>query len=126
MPRTSPSEIEIVDHGIVAVGTVELDGITVDYLTIKAPVDMSEMLKGLPDDCCACPHFGVLSKGSMTVRYADSDRVDVVKPGDAFHMSPRHVPTYEVGTELVQFSPTEELKATDEAIQRNMARLQGA
>ena len=39
-------------------------------------------------------------------------------------MPPGHVPTYEVGTQLTQFSPTDELKATDEAIMRNLAELQ--
>ena len=34
------------------------------------------------------------------------------------------MPTYEVGTQLTQFSPTDELKATDEAIMRNLAELQ--
>ena len=125
MPRTNLNEVELVDHGIVEVATVELDGVTVDYLTIKAPVDMSEMLKGLPDDSCHCPHYGVVTKGSMTVHYLDRPE-ETVRAGDTFNMTPGHRPSYEVGTELIQFSPTEEIKATDEAIQRNMARLQGA
>jgi hypothetical protein len=41
-------------------------------------------------------------------------------------MPPGHVPTYEVGTQLIQFSPTQELKATDEAIERNLRTLQQA
>ena len=125
MPRTSKNELELIDHGIVEVATAELDGITADYLTIKAPVDMSEMLKGLPDDRCQCPHWGIVTKGSMTVTYGDRPD-EVAKAGDTFHMTPGHRPAYEVGTEIVQFSPTDQLKATDEAIQRNMARLQGA
>jgi hypothetical protein len=39
-------------------------------------------------------------------------------------MPPGHVPTYEVGTQLTQFSPTEELKATEAAIMRNLQQLQ--
>jgi hypothetical protein len=125
MPRTNPSEVELVDHGIVEVATVELDGVTVDYLTVKAPVDMSEMLKGLPDDCCHCPHYGIVTKGSKTVYYLDRPD-ETVNTGDTVHMAPGHRPSYEVGTQIIQFSPTEELKATDEAIQRNLARLQQA
>jgi hypothetical protein len=122
MPNASPSTTEPVDHGIVEVGTVELGGYTVDFLTIKQPVDMSRMLKGLPDDACQCPHWGVITSGSMTVRYTDG-REDTVATGDAFFMPPGHVPTYEVGTRLTQFSPTEQVKATDEAIMRNMQEL---
>src|SRR4051794_16715256 len=123
MAKVTPTDISLDDFGMVEVRTAELDGITVDYLTVKQPVDMTVMLKGLPDDCCHCPHFGTIVKGSMAVRYLDGHE-DKVEAGDAFHMTPGHVPTYEVGTEIVQFSPTEELKATDEAIKRNLAALQ--
>ena len=57
---------ELVDHGIVEVGTTELGGYTVDFLTVKEPVDMSRMLRGLPGDACHCPHWGVVNSGSMT------------------------------------------------------------
>ena len=40
MPSASPSSTELVDHGLVEVATSELDGYTVDFLTIKQPVDM--------------------------------------------------------------------------------------
>jgi hypothetical protein len=124
MPNASPNTTEVVDHGIVEVATVELGGYTVDFLTVKEPVDMSLMLKGLPGDACQCPHWGVVNTGSMTVRYGDG-REDTVAAGDAFYLPPGHVPTYEVGTRLTQFSPTEELKATDAAIMRNLQQLQG-
>ncbi len=123
MPNASRSKAEFVDHGIVEVGSMEVDGYTVDFLTIKEPVDMARMLKGLPDDACQCPHWGVITTGGMTVHYTDG-RDDRVAAGDAFYMPPGHVPTYEVGTQLTQFSPTEQLKATDEAIMRNLQGLQ--
>lgn len=122
MATTSLEQVEPQDHGIVEVRTVELDGVTVDHLTIKHPVDMAFMLSSLPDGRCQCPHWGIVRKGSFVVRYAD--REETVREGDVFHMTPGHVPTYEVGTELVQFSPTDELKATDEAIQRAMQAMQ--
>jgi hypothetical protein len=123
MPRASRSSIALVDHGIVEVGSTDLGGYTVDFLTVKQPVDMSRMLRGLPGDACQCPHWGVVNAGRMTVRYTDG-REDSVELGEVFYMPPGHVPTYEVGTQLTQFSPTDELMATDEAIKRNMAELQ--
>jgi hypothetical protein len=45
---------------------------------------------------------------------------ELFEPGDAFYVEPGHVPVFEAGTEMVQFSPTAELKATDEAIRRYM------
>jgi hypothetical protein len=111
MARISPDGPQLRDYGLVEVRTAELDGYTVDFLTIKQPVDMTVMLRGL-------------TEGSMIVRYADHE--ETARTGDVFYMAPGHVPTYEVGTRLIQFSPTDQLKATDEAIQRNMQALQGA
>jgi hypothetical protein len=124
MARISPDGPELRDYGLVEVRTAELDGYTVDFLTIKQPVDMTVMLRGLPDDRCQCPHWGIVTEGSMIVRYADHE--ETARTGDVFYMAPGHVPTYQVGTRLIQFSPTDQLKATDEAIQRNMQALQGA
>ena len=124
MARTSPQDVALQDHGLVEVRTAELDGITADFLVVKQPVDMTFMLKSLPGGRCQCPHFGVVLKGGFEVQYGD--RVETVHTGDWFHMTPGHVPVYEVGTELIQFSPTEEMRATDEAIQRSLKELQGA
>jgi hypothetical protein len=121
MAAKTLSDVALEDHGIVEHRSVELDGVTVDELTVKGPVDMAFMLSSLPDGRCHCPHWGIVKKGGFVVDYGD--RQETVKTGDVFHMTPGHIPTYEVGTELVQFSPTDELKATDEAIQRGMQAL---
>ena len=125
MARTTPSDLTPEDFGLTEVSTAELDGVTFNQVTIKQPVDMSFMLRGLPGDSCQCPHWGTITKGSMVVRYADG-REEKVNAGDVFHMTPGHVPTYEVGTEIVQFSPTDDLQATDAAIRRNLEALQGS
>src|SRR5690242_2550703 len=113
MATDNLSNAEWEDAGIVQHRTVELDGITVDDLVVKGEVDMTFMLSSLPDGRCHCPHWGIVHKGSFVVDYGD--RQEKVRTGDIFHMTPGHVPTYEVGTELIQFSPTDELKATDES-----------
>lgn len=118
------SAAEWEDHGIVEHRTVELDGITVDELKVKGEVDMRFMLSHLPDGTCHCPHWGIVHKGGFTVDYGD--RTETVKAGDVFNMTPGHVPTYEIGTELTQFSPTDELKATDESIRKALEALQQA
>jgi hypothetical protein len=124
MARQSPDIPELVDHGPVELRAAELDGFTVHFLHIKQLVDMTVMLRGLPGDMCHCPHWVVVTEGSMAVHYPDHD--EVARAGDVFYMPPGHVPTYEVGTRLIQFSPTEQLQATDEAIERNLRALQGA
>ena len=124
MATLTPDTVELQDFGVVEVRETELDGYTVSFLHVKRPVDMTHMLKGLPGDVCGCPHWGIVTDGQMTVRYADRD--EVVRAGDVYYMPPGHVPEYTVGTRLIMFSPTEEMKLVDEAIQRNMQTLQGA
>jgi hypothetical protein len=124
MAAKTLSDAELEDHGIVEHRSVELDGVTVDELTVKGQVDMAFMLSWLPDGRCHCPHWGLVRKGSFVVDYGD--RKETVGAGDVFHMTPGHVPTYEIGTELIQFSPTEELKATDESIKKALEALQEA
>ena len=111
------------DMGVAEDRTEEFDGYTVNFVTLRQDADLAPMLKGLPDDSCQCPHWGYLFKGQMTVRYADHE--DVIEPGDAFYMPPGHVPKAVAGTEFVQFSPTDELAASESAIAKNMQAMQG-
>lgn len=60
----------------------------------------------------------------MTVSYGD--REEVLQAGDAFYMPPGHVPLgNEPGSQLLMFSPTEELRETDRVIMKNVQAMQG-
>ena len=96
----------------------ELAEYTVNFVTMRQDHDLAPMLAGLPGGMCQCPHWGVLTKGRMTVRYADHE--EVYEAGDAFYMPPGHTPAAEAGTEFVQFSPTDLLAETETAIARGM------
>ena len=76
--------------------------------------DLAPMLASLPGGMCQCPHWGVMTKGRMTVTYAD--RKEVFEAGDAFYMPPGHTPEAEAGSEFIQFSPTDLLAETEAAI----------
>ena len=45
----------------------ELDDFTVNFVTIRQDHDLAPMLAGLPGGMCQCPHWGVMTKGRMTV-----------------------------------------------------------
>jgi hypothetical protein len=125
MPRTSrESATQVQDHGIVEDRSSELDGYAVGFTTFRQDIDHAGLLKGLPDDRCQCPHWGYLFQGRMTVQYAD--REEVVEAGDAFYLSPGHVPVIEAGSEVLMFSPADELKLTDEVLMRNVAAMMGS
>lgn len=124
MPRVSrDSASNVQDFGVAEDRNEELDGYTVNFVSIRETHDLADLLRDLPGGRCQCPHWGYLSKGRITVRYAD--REEVIEPGDAFYMSPGHVPAAEAGSEFVQFSPTEQLRVTEEAMAKTMAKMQG-
>ena len=62
--------------------------------------------------------LGYVTKGRQTWTFGD--REEVFEAGDAFYVEPGHIPVFEAGTEMIQFSPTAEMKATDEAIRAYM------
>ncbi len=118
MTRTATRETteEVADYGTVADRTTRLDGgYTVSWTTFHEALDMAPVLASLPGGRCSCPHWGQLLSGRVLVHYEDHD--DVIEAGDAYYMAPGHVPEIEAGSELFMFSPTEELAATEAAIE---------
>ena len=112
---------------------VELPGITIrvaDWgnMTVgledfPAGLDTRPIFKGLPDDRCQCPHWGYVVSGRLTFRYADHE--EVFEAGDAFYTPPGHIPVkHEPGSEVVLFSPAEELKVTEAVMMKNMQAMQ--
>jgi hypothetical protein len=111
------------DYGPVLDRSDELDGYTVGFTLFREDVDGTPLLKGLPDDRCQCPHWGYVVRGRLTFRYAD--REETFEAGDAFYTPPGHVPVkHEPGTEVVMFSPSEELKKTEAVMAQNMQAMQ--
>ena len=124
MPKVSRESAQVDDHGMVENRHEEIDGYTVNFATFRQDVDATPLLKGLPGDKCSCPHWGYVLKGRLTYRFAD--REEVFEAGDAFYLPPGHVPVAEAGSELVQFSPTAELRAVDAVMLENVQAMQGA
>jgi mannose-6-phosphate isomerase-like protein (cupin superfamily) len=124
MPKVSRESAQVDDHGMVEDRHGEIDGYTVNFVTFRQDVDATPLLKGLPDDKCSCSHWGYVLKGRLTYRFAD--REEVFEAGDAFYLPPGHVPLAEAGSELVQFSPTAELRAVDAVMLENVQAMQGA
>jgi len=101
----------------------ELDGYTVNFTSFSAEIDGTPLLKGLQDDRCQCPHWGYVVAGEMAFRSADGE--EVFRAGDAFYTPPGHAPLIrEPGTEVIMFSPTAELRVTEEVMMRNMQAMQ--
>jgi hypothetical protein len=122
MPKISKDTITITDYGPVDDGQLDVDDWSINFTTFKVDIDGTPMMKGLPGDHCNCPHWGYVFKGRITFRFEDHD--EVIEAGDAFYVPGGHIPIADAGAEYLQFSPSDELHRTSEAIQRNMAAMQ--
>jgi hypothetical protein len=94
-------------------------GMTVAFEKAHAGQDASSMVKGLPDDRCQAPHWGYLFSGKMVVDYGD--RQETVAGGQAYHVAPGHRITFLEDCEALEFTPTDALEETFEAVRRNAA-----
>jgi hypothetical protein len=96
-------------------------GMHASLIVCHRTLDIAPVLKGLPNDMCQCPHWGVVLKGRKLVKYGDHE--EVLKAGDAYYMAPGHSTITDAGTEWVEFSPGAELKKTNEVVARNLATM---
>jgi hypothetical protein len=107
------------DIGVLVGRYGELDGYTVGFEEYREDADATPFFKGLPDDRCQSPHWGYVVSGRVTFRYAD--REESYEAGDAYYAPPGHIPVVTAGTELVEFSPTEDYRATMAVVGANLA-----
>jgi len=126
MPSLSKQSASLVDDfGVAEDRHDDLDGYTVNFVTIRETHDLAPMLAALPGGKCTCPHWGYVFKGRLTYRVGD--REEVYEAGDAFYLPPGHVPLgNEPGTEMMQFSPAKELREIEAVIMRNLEAMQAA
>jgi quercetin dioxygenase-like cupin family protein len=64
--------------------------------------------------------MGYVVTGKVKFTYADG-REELYEAGDAYYAPPGHLPTLYAGSEIVEFSPSTELKETLAVVERNMA-----
>lgn len=93
-------------------------GYSVCFEEHGADVDLGPLLRGLPDDRSQLPRWGYVIRGRVGFRFAD--REEVYEAGDAYYVPPGHVPVHFAGTEIVEFSPTDDLRETIEVVMGNL------
>jgi hypothetical protein len=113
------------DFGPVVDRSNDVDGYRIGFTEFRQDIDATPLMEGLVDDMCQCPHWGYVLAGKVTFRFADHE--ETFETGDAFYTPPGHIPiTHEPGTELLMFSPSEELAVTEATMKTNMHKLQPA
>jgi hypothetical protein len=123
MPRAQKDTTPITAENPHYLGrSAELGDFTVTFETLRSGVDPAPSFKGLPDDRCPCPHWGLVMSGRLTMRYRDHD--ETFEPGDVFYLPPGHLPLAAPNTELITFSPTAELREVNAVMAKNQETMQ--
>jgi hypothetical protein len=97
----------------------EIGDMTVAYETYSADADLADLFKGLPDDMCQAAHYGYVITGKVGFRYAE-DTIDEITTGGSYVATPGHTPNLYAGTEVVEFTNTEQLNQTMAMVMKNM------
>jgi hypothetical protein len=118
--ETAPVVLET-RYGYV-VRAVRLGDFTVQWESFGEDRDATPAFKGLPDDSCPCPHWGLVTSGRFSLRYRD--RTEAFEAGEIWYAPPGHVPIVTAGTELISFSPTDELQKVNDALAKKLAAAQ--
>ena len=125
MPKLSKETApNAADLGPMSTRSGELAGYTVEFTSFHEDADGTPVFQGLPDDRCQSPHWGYVVSGKVTFRFADRD--ETFEAGDAYYAPPGHVPVIAAGTEVIEFSPSEEYGRTMQAVAANLGAMQSA
>lgn len=92
---------------------------SVGFETYTADADMAPLFEGLPDNRCQCPHWGYVIKGRLTFTFTDGHE-ETYETGDAYYAPPGHTPRLYAGSEVVEFSPSNEFAETVAVVEKNM------
>ena len=68
--------------------------------------------------------MGYVIRGKVGFRSAAGE--ELFEAGDAYYVGPGHTPVLYAGTEVVEFSPSEELGHTMEVVTKNMEEMQAS
>ncbi len=64
------------------------DEMSVEYYVYKERFDVTPFLKGLPNDLDPSPHWGIIMKGEITIKYGGKE--EKATAGDVYYAPPGH------------------------------------
>lgn len=96
----------------------ELDGYTIGFETYSAEQDLAPLFVGLPNDQCQSRHWGYVIRGKVGFKHDGGE--EIFTTGEAYFVQPGHTPVLYPDTEIVEFSPSDELAQTVEVVSKNL------
>jgi hypothetical protein len=111
--------LEMKTEGIETRGAVCGD-VMIRHVDLPAGVDFTPLFKGLPGDECRCPHWGYVTAGAITIRYADGGE-ETARAGEVFYWAGGHTGWTDEGVSFLEFSPAEATAPVLEHLARQMS-----
>jgi len=108
MKMTCEAMPDTIAVGGIHVQGVDWDGFNISHIRFPAGADAEPLLQGLPGNLCQCPHWGMVLKGRIHVRYGDG-RSETVNAGEVYHWPAGHTVSVDQDYESIEFSPATEM-----------------
>ncbi|TGN65748.1 hypothetical protein EXE59_18650 [Nocardioides eburneiflavus] len=83
---------------------VELGDMAIRHARVPAGTDFTPVLKGLPDDRCPSPHWGVVLEGSLRLEHADGSS-ETASAGEVYYWPAGHTATSTEGAVFIEIGP---------------------
>jgi hypothetical protein len=85
------------------------EGMTVVYAQLAKGTDLTPAFKGLRHDMCESPHWGIVLKGVLHLRYADGQE-ESIRAGEVWHAPAGHTAWCDEDTDFLDISPPEDFQ----------------
>ena len=89
--RITDMPVEVA-HGDLETSHLELDDMAIRHARVPAGTDLGPGLRGLPNDRCPRPHWGIGLAGPLRLEHADGS-VDTATAGEVYHWPAGHPAT---------------------------------
>jgi hypothetical protein len=96
---------------------VELGDMAIRHARIPAGTDFGPVLKGLPNDRCPSPHWGIVLEGSIRLEHADRT-VETASAGEVYFWPSGHTATSPDGAVFIEIGPVAPMREFHEHAQR--------
>lgn len=125
MPCASRDELPLVQiTPTYSTRMAEWGSMTVGIEAAPAGLDGAADLGDLPGGRCQAHHWGYMLSGKIVVDYEDG-RQETISGGQAYYVEPGHKISFLEDSEAVEFTPTDELKRTLDAVRASTERNAG-
>jgi hypothetical protein len=98
---------------------VDWGEMNVAHVSFPAGADATPLLEGLPQNLCQCPHWGIVTKGSINVRYGDG-RTETVRAGEVYYWPPGHTVSVDEDYNAIEFSPKDGMREVMDHLRQKM------